>query len=127
MFAQLSYSQSITDSPVTLPSQRDFLLGRPVDESSPGLMFVASVSGATGGTLGLQAIGSTDGDTYFSLGSTMAVAVGGTPDGLFYVPLLGTVPPFLGLRATPGGGFDGVISVRARSGGRIGVSLPGQP
>lgn len=123
MFAQLSYSATLLE-PTLIPVTQDVFLGRPIDEESPGLCFVVSVSGRTVGTLTLQAYGSVDGSTYYSLGSTMATAV--PTNGLYYVNLQGAVPPNVGLRLTPAGGFDGAVGVVVRSGGQIDTSLPGQ-
>ncbi len=123
MYAQLSYSEVLRDAETVLVTQ-DVALGRPVDQEAPGLCFVLTVAGRTGGTVTAQALGAVSGGAYFSLGSSMDAAL--STDGIYYIPIDGSVPPRLGVRLTPAGGFDGTVSIVTRAGGRIGTSIPGQ-
>lgn len=124
MFAQLSYKEPLLASSAVLVAF-DALLGRPNDEETPGLCFVLSLTGVTAGFVTAQAIGSVDGTNYYSLGSTMVTAALGG-DGLAYLPMVSSIPPYVGVRLTPAGGFDGYVAIDTYSGGRIGTEVPGQ-
>lgn len=96
-------------------------LGRVADPDVGAFIWAIKCSDRSAGSYGVQAEGSIDGTTYYSLGSDNAFS-GVAVDGWRYVQLSGAIPPYTRLKITPAGGFDGNIGVYARGSSFLALS-----
>lgn len=103
---------SYADTPrsaATVGSQTDVTFGTVANASGGAIFWLVRIASRTVGTLVATAIGSFDGTTYFSLGTSQQVTA--SANGNVGFPLTGPTPRYIGLRLTPAGGFDGTAQV----------------